>query len=634
MVIPNTLISFMMDFMTFVLRQISLSTASISAKAKLWLVILLVQSALLITFEEAKAQLMPQDQGQPLDTLLARSYRLFDNNVLLKPSSQARILSIIRYVNLITAEKATPTEVTQWAKAQIQHGLFYIRTSHLDSAAVVLKSAMPHQQLLPPRYQFSLLMQQNLVASSQGDYPMAFKHAQEGYHIGQRNRDDRYQAEALREMAYALGWFGRLEEVKRYYKLSYQYALKSKEPKLIIFTLLNMSDIYSRNNGLDSASIMLNTCMEISIKKADSLYLFDIMGALADVEIKRGNPAKALTILAPLDDPNKWSQINYNRFKLTQVDAYQSLGELNKAIQIALSQCKQMAGLGLRTERLSWLYRLYRLYSDAGDYRLAFKYVVQHQELKDTLLNLNQSEQITLAEKKYQVSQKQAENDLLNYELRTQKQYQLFGGIIVGLIILSGAVIVFAANWQRSLVTAKAQRLGAELQLSQMELANQQQASEVARLKEEALQQEQALLEESLERSRKELASKTAFMIRKNQLLTAIKEQADAANRLPKHLRDLIDKLDGILDEEDDWNSFKRHFEEVHPDFFSRLLALSPALTPNDLRILAYHKMKLSTKEMAYMTSVAEGSIRNIRLRIRKKLNIGDLDLGIWVEGV
>jgi DNA-binding CsgD family transcriptional regulator len=379
---------------------------------------------------------------------------------------------------------------------------------------------------------------------------------------------------------------------------------------------------------------MLNNCMEISIKKADSLYLFDIMGALADVEIKRGNPAKALTILAPLDDPNKWSQINYNRFKLTQVDAYQSLGELSKAIQIALSQCKQMAGPGLRTERLSWLYRLYCLYSDAGDYRLAFKYVVQHQELKDTLLNLNQSEQITLAEKKYQVSQKQAENDLLNYELRTQKQYQLFGGIIVGLIILSGAVIVFAANWQRSLVTAKAQRLGAELQLSQMELANQQQASEVARLKEEALQQEQALLEESLERSRKELASKTAFMIRKNQLLTAIKEQADAANRLPKHLRDLIDKLDGILDEEDDWNSFKRHFEEVHPDFFSRLLALSPALTPNDLRILAYHKMKLSTKEMAYMTSVAEGSIRNIRLRIRKKLNIGDLDLGIWVEGV
>ncbi len=83
------------------------------------------------------------------------------------------------------------------------------------------------------------------------------------------------------------------------------------------------------------------------------------------------------------------------------------------------------------------------------------------------------------------------------------------------------------------------------------------------------------------------------------------------------------------------WDSFKMHFEQVHPDFFDKLLLSEDSLTQNDLRICAYIKLNLSTKDIANILNISNRAIQTSRYRIKKKLNLNpETDFVKYVQGV
>jgi Sigma-70, region 4. len=60
----------------------------------------------------------------------------------------------------------------------------------------------------------------------------------------------------------------------------------------------------------------------------------------------------------------------------------------------------------------------------------------------------------------------------------------------------------------------------------------------------------------------------------------------------------------------------------VHDDFFKRLLLTYPQLTPGDLRLAAYLKLNLSSKEIAPLLNISVRGVENKRYRLRKKLGL------------
>lgn len=70
------------------------------------------------------------------------------------------------------------------------------------------------------------------------------------------------------------------------------------------------------------------------------------------------------------------------------------------------------------------------------------------------------------------------------------------------------------------------------------------------------------------------------------------------------------------------WENTFTHFQEVHPLFFDALAQVFPNLTSNDLKLCAFLKMNLSTKEIANLTGVTEIAVSKSRNRLRKKLNM------------
>ncbi|MBL0272833.1 MAG: hypothetical protein IPQ06_07095 [Chitinophagaceae bacterium] len=77
---------------------------------------------------------------------------------------------------------------------------------------------------------------------------------------------------------------------------------------------------------------------------------------------------------------------------------------------------------------------------------------------------------------------------------------------------------------------------------------------------------------------------------------------------------------DDNLDKE--WESFAKHFDKVHSDFMVGLKEKHPTITPNELKLCAYLRMNLSTKEIAQLMNISVRGVEISRYRLRKKLQL------------
>jgi DNA-binding response OmpR family regulator/DNA-binding CsgD family transcriptional regulator len=74
------------------------------------------------------------------------------------------------------------------------------------------------------------------------------------------------------------------------------------------------------------------------------------------------------------------------------------------------------------------------------------------------------------------------------------------------------------------------------------------------------------------------------------------------------------------------WNQFDLYFKKVHPDFFSRLILYCPSVSPAELRLAAFLKLNISTKDIASIMFLTIDSVRTARTRLRKKLKLNQED--------
>ena len=77
---------------------------------------------------------------------------------------------------------------------------------------------------------------------------------------------------------------------------------------------------------------------------------------------------------------------------------------------------------------------------------------------------------------------------------------------------------------------------------------------------------------------------------------------------------------------------FITYFKSQFPDFFDKLLQISPNLISSELEICALLKLNLTTKEMAIATNSTIRAIENKKYRIRRKLDItSEIDVNIYI---
>jgi tetratricopeptide (TPR) repeat protein len=131
----------------------------------------------------------------------------------------------------------------------------------------------------------------------------------------------------------------------------------------------------------------------------------------------------------------------------------------------------------------------------------------------------------------------------------------------------------------------------------------------------------QALKE--LESAKIELQSFTLRLREKAELAENLRLELDNLARSGERSEYLEKLTRSTILTDQDWTQFRSIFEKVHPDFIAEQKTLHPGLTQAELRYLVLEKLQLSTHEMANMLGVSDGTIRQTRMRLKRKIGEG-----------
>lgn len=130
-------------------------------------------------------------------------------------------------------------------------------------------------------------------------------------------------------------------------------------------------------------------------------------------------------------------------------------------------------------------------------------------------------------------------------------------------------------------------------------------------------------LSQDVDAKNRELAVSTMSLIKKNELLALIKEDLkNSSEDTSKNIKSVITTINKNINEEDTWNIFKEAFDNADKDFLKKIKAAHQALTPNDLRLCAYLRLNLSSKEIAPLLNISVRSVEIKRYRLRKKMDL------------
>ena len=157
---------------------------------------------------------------------------------------------------------------------------------------------------------------------------------------------------------------------------------------------------------------------------------------------------------------------------------------------------------------------------------------------------------------------------------------------------------------------------------------------EIIRLRNEKLQDEMIFRD-------KELANQTMNLIQKNKFLIKLIEelqriQSTTEDQTVKNKMVLLrKKIQKEIDDKQQNKVFETYFDEVHNEFFNRMKEKYPDLSPKELRLCAYIRMNISTKEIASLLNISYRGVEINRYRLRKKLDLErDVNLPTFLSNI
>lgn len=379
--------------------------------------------------------------------------------------------------------------------------------------------------------------------------------------------------------------------------------------------LNNIGSAYLQDKNLDSAAIYYQQAI-LELKGADnnpvlSSSLYNNLGIIA-LEKKEFKQAadffqKCLNVRITTSDSAGLAQVYYNLGNLYFIQ--NQFDQAEKQLLLSLEYSNRL--FGLRTQRFATK-KLATLYFEKGDYKKAYHYQEQSKNLSDQILgseniqNANQLE-INYQYEKYKLNQQLA---VERYK-RTLIYYVIFTVLLVIILVF----VFFLYRYQR--IRLKKQLLEnkqIELESANLSLANKN------------LQLEKNKLETDLEHKNKELITQVMYMAQKNEFINFLRDKVnsilpklnDDAKLLVKELSDELKSNNATKT----WNDFEIHFQQVHHDFYNRLNEKYPTLSPGELKLCAFLRLNMSSKDIASLTFQSLKSVEVARTRLRKKLDI------------
>jgi tetratricopeptide (TPR) repeat protein/DNA-binding CsgD family transcriptional regulator len=323
---------------------------------------------------------------------------------------------------------------------------------------------------------------------------------------------------------------------------------------------------------------------------------------IGDNYVQIGQPARAIEFLNMAIEMSK--EINANRrVSIAQnklAEAYLILEYPKKAIEL-LNEVKVYAKA---SENKSILKDALRLESVAnenlGEFGQSLELHKQYMQLSDSLVNIEKLKKIEELRIMFQTEKKEAEIALQQEEINTLNAQAKVDQLTKGL---------YAGGMASALALSGLMVFGFRQRIKKNKIAREKQ--------EEIYKQEIA-------HKKKELATQTLHLVQKNTFLDELKENLENLKNSPEKFKMEFRRIVMLLKKEKasdkDWEVFKTYFAEVHNDFDQKLKTIYPDISEKEIRLAAFLRMNLTTKEIAATLNVLPDSILKSKYRLKKKL--------------
>ncbi|CAM1344874.1 tetratricopeptide repeat protein [Tenacibaculum amylolyticum] len=364
------------------------------------------------------------------------------------------------------------------------------------------------------------------------------------------------------------------------------------------YNMLGVS--YRQNNQLDSALISYEKAEYLfrAINNKEAVHgVYGNLGALygfqrkfdISLPLKFKNLAYYKSIGKQLSICVEYFNISndYKRMKNYEL----SYVYADSSLQVALKQDFK--------ERISKAYlRKSFLSGKLGNYKNAYNFYRKFNRYSDSIFNIENAKKLQELELQYKFDKEKSALELQNKAEASKKQLYLV------LLILASISIILIGFLLRSNYLQK-------IRLTQMEFEQEQE-----KLNKTLLTKENEI--------KQLIADNTMRLKFKEELIQSIKKELvqEESIQTKNKLNSLITQLQLQITTEKRRDGLQQKINEINENFDTTLKEKFPELTKGEREVCALLRLDLSIKEIMVVRNVTIDSVKSMRRRIRKKMNI------------
>lgn len=427
------------------------------------------------------------------------------------------------------------------------------------------------------------------------------------YHKGVRNAEEYGQGDFLDDLYLNIGSINfRIQNNHR----AQEYYSKALDSFIQYGDSLEMADAYS-NLGLTYVELGNYTTAEEYFNKALEIYRSHneytksagTYLSLSVAEDSRNNYAEVNNyLLLALDFMGRKDAAHQGPRQFLMASIYEGLGTNYIKLEDyekAYSYLLKGHDLGIASGQIRVVSRsalgLSKFWDANGRIDSAFYYHKLHKAYSDSLNTVENSRNMGYQNARFEYNQLLVEEQLIR-EKQTEKQKRnrlIFIFIIAGLIMLLVVLILVI---------------------------------QLGRSKVKRIELEQVSLKKELDLRNKELTTHVIHQVKNNEFILNLSKKLKVAlsNILPENRKQVNDVIREIEQDstKETWKEFELRFQNVHTNFYKNLSQKYPDLTANELRVCAFLKLNMSTKDIAAITYQTTNSITVARWRLRQKFGM------------
>lgn len=437
-----------------------------------------------------------------------------------------------------------------------------------------------------------------------GKYDEAMKNYLDGYEKSRKFNFPDPEISALNGLGIVKDRMGNYDEALEYYfKALNLYneciekgiSLKRVKDSQALYN--NIGNIYLSKNDLEAAASYYIKGLQLAEKKNDYQNIGNLANNLGKLEMQRGNFDSAFVYLARSLEAREAGkdQNGIAKSYYYLADYYSKTGNLDKAMDYARKSVNlslQLNELHTTMTAYNFMYQISKLRNKPSE---ALEYLEIYKDLNDSLLNQGNVEHITRLQMEYEFDRLQTEKEISQKKLRMNYLLIIVG--LISILIIMGLLVILAISRHKRISLEKGK------------------------------------LELDISVKNKELTTNVLYLLKKNELILDITNRLlNLKSKLKPENRDAVQRI--IFDlqsisEPEVWDEFEYRFQKVHEDFYRNLKEKFPDLTPAEIKLAAFLRLNMTTKDIASITRQNINTLETARYRLRKKLGISNQEVNL-----